>query len=122
MTKKRIFLLVVLALVLSTGCGFAGAKTPGQRVLEAVELICDGKPNQLDDYVLREDIPGKGFLYAMMSAAFSEKGGVSRLAVESEKIDGESASVKIRWHYKNGGSAHESFPVRREDGKWRINL
>lgn len=121
MLSKHLILVAVLASILAA-CDGAVAQSPGKRVLEAMDLIRAGKPKQLDDYVLREDISGAGFFYGMMSPAFSEKGGVSRIEVESEKIDGESASVKIRWHYKNGSSAHETFPLEREDGKWRINL
>lgn len=123
-TKMRAMHIIVtmIFVMIVSGCDVGRAQTPGKRVLEAMELIRDGKPKELEDYVLKKDVPGAGLFYGLLSPAFTEKGGVTKIEVESEKIDGESASVKVRWHYKNGGSAHETFPLKREDGKWRIRL
>lgn len=118
----QIVVALLLMVLVVSGCDIAKAQTPGNRVIEAMELIRDGKPKELEDYVLKKDVPGAGFFYELLSPAFTEKGGVTRIEVESEKIDGESATVKVRLHYKNGGSAHETFPLSREDGKWRIRL
>lgn len=121
MKLLQIVVALLIVLVVS-GCGIAGAQTPGKRVLEAMELIRDGNPKELEDYVLKKDVPEAGFFYGILSTEFTEKGGVTKIEVESEEIKGESATVKVRWHYKNGGSAHETFPLSREDGKWRIRL
>ena len=80
-------------------CDSIGADTPGRRVLQAMELIRDGKPKPLEDYVLRKDVPGTGFFYGLLSSALAEKGGVTRFELESEKIDGDRASVRVHWHY-----------------------
>ena len=121
MRANQIVLMLMTALVLSA-CSMVTSHQPGNRVVEAMELIRDGKPKQLNDYILQSDVEGSGMFYGFMSSAFMEKGGVSRFEIESEVINGDSASVKVRWHYKKGGSDHESFPLKREDGKWRINL
>ena len=117
----HIIVTMILVLIVS-GCDFGKAETPGKRVLEAMELIRAGKPKELEDYVLKEDAPGAGLLYGLLSPAFTEQGGITKIEVESQKINGESASIKVRWYYKNGGSAHETFPLKREDGKWQIDL
>ena len=120
--KLMKFVIAMMIVLSVSGCGRSSTKTPGKRALEAMELIRDGKPKQLKDYVLKEDAEGVGFLYGMLSPALTEKGGVTRIEVESEKIDGNSATVKVRWYYKDGDSAFEIFPMAQEDGKWRIRL
>ena len=121
MKLMHIIVAVTFVLIVS-GCGIGRAQTPGRRVLQAMELIRDGNPKDLEDYVLKKDVPGVAFLYGLFSSAFTKKGGVRKIEVESEKINGDSATVTVRWHYKNGGSDHETFPLTREDGKWRIRL
>jgi len=119
LTRANLILAVVL---ITSACSSVTEKPPSKRVLEAMELIQDGKPKQLDDYVLIKDISETGILYGMMSTAFSQNGGVSRFEIESEKIEGESASVTLRWYYKDGNSEHNTFRLEREDGNWRIEL
>ena len=121
----RIFKALIPSLgfaLLLSACDGLMAQGPGTRVVKAMELIRDGKRQALDDYVLREDVSGAGFIYGLMSLAFAEKGGVVSIQLETESISGESARVTVRWHYKSGGTSHETFPLKREDGKWRIDL
>jgi len=100
----------------------ATSKSPGERTLEAMKLIRDGKPKQLEEYICREDVVGTAFFSGYISSSFADGGGVSRFEIKSEKVDGEYAKVVILWHYKKGGSDHQSFPLKREEGKWRIDL
>jgi len=118
---KKLYIIMLVFLFIAGGCA-GKAQTPGERALEAMELIRDGNFKALEDYILKEDIPGTGFFFGLFLSAFSERGGIKKLEVESENIEGDTASVTVHWYYKNGGSAHETLPMRREDGKWRIDL
>jgi hypothetical protein len=119
--SRALGLLLALGIGL-LACDSIGAESPGTRVLQALELVRTGTPPQLEDYVLRKDISRAGMLYDLLSRAFGEKGGVARLELESERINGERATVKVRFHYNDGGSPNQSFPLQREEGKWRFRL
>jgi len=121
-------LLPLILLALSTACNAAESQTPSKRVLEALALIRDGKQVGLRDYILQGDFKDKDVeegaqvLYMLLSDAFRQNGGVSGFEIESEQIEGERAYVKFRCHYKNGNSNGDTFPLQREQGKWRIRL
>lgn len=96
--------------------------TPGERTVQAMGLIKDGKPNELNAIVLAADVADVGIFYGLLSSVFAEDGGLSRTEVLSESIDGERAKVTVKLHYTNGKSDEETFTLQREDGAWKLDL
>ncbi len=108
---------MMLVLVVA-GCGFGTAKIPGKRALAAMELVRDGKLKQLADYFPKKYAPASSaFFYGVISLALLENVGETKIEVESEQVDGDSATVNVRWYYKSGGSDHVVIDMAKEDRK-----
>ena len=112
----------MMALLGISACDGKKGTPPGERVLEVMDLIRNEKLIEIEDYILENDTHGAGFFYSMLSPIFSEKGGVTKIELDSEEINGETASVDVRWHYRNGDSDLKTFTLKYEEKKWKINL
>ena len=108
-----------LALVLLAACT---GGSPSSRVTAAIELAGAGRSKALDDYVCKkaEDPNAAAIVKEIISGGLVAGGGLRGIETQSEQIEGDHATVVVQIHLKNGTTHRESFPLRREDGKWRI--
>lgn len=118
-------LATVLAVVCMAACGGSGsrgAQTPAERLVAAMDLIRDGKPKELEAFVVRDDRTGVGMFAGVYSSGWAEEGGLNRIEIISEEIDGDSATVSARFHFANNKSETVSYKLRREDDDWKVVL
>jgi hypothetical protein len=122
MTRQIILLFHFFGVLLLISMAYSNpaGKPPGEVVQTIFQMIADGKLAELDPYFPVPDT--KKIFVEVFSSEFSRKGGVTKFDIEKEEVSGDRAEVKVRWHYKQGGSGNESFPLRRENGVWYINF
>jgi major membrane immunogen (membrane-anchored lipoprotein) len=116
---KRIVVVLALVFLVLTACGESG---PGKRAVEAINLIQKQRPDKLDDYILKEDLPNKDSIYAIISEAMKQDGGTTKVTIESESVNGDRAKARITFQSASGKIGTEEFPMVREDGKWKMDL
>lgn len=120
----RISVIVLAAMCLAAcgGAGSSGAQTPGERLVAAMELIKEGKPKELEAFVVRDDQAGVGMFAGVYSSGWAGEGGLARVGIVSENIDGDSATVAVKFHFANQTSEAMTYKLRREDDAWRLIL
>jgi hypothetical protein len=120
--RTAVFVLAVMCLAACGGVGSPGSQTPGERLVAAMELIREGKPKELEAFVVRDDQVGVGMFAGVYSSGWAGEGGLDRVEIVSEKIDGESATVAVKFHFANGTSETMTYSLKQEDGAWRLVL
>jgi hypothetical protein len=123
----RLCRIIVAALltVAAAACGGAGSsepQTPGERLVAAMELIRDGKPTELDAFVVSNDRQGVGMFYGVYSSGWADEGGLAKVEIVSEEINDDSATVSARFHFANGSTEDVTYQLRQENNAWRIIL
>lgn len=120
----RISVIVLAAMCLAAcgGAGSSGAQTPGERLVAAMELIKEGKPKELEAFVVRDDQAGVGMFAGVYSSGWAVEGGLARVEIVSEQIDGDTATVAVKFHFANQTSEAMTYKLRREDDAWRLIL
>lgn len=117
--------VIVLAVICLAACGCSGprsAQTPSERLIAAMELIREGKPKDLEAFVVRDDQVGVGMFAGVYSSGWAEEGGLDRIEIVSEAIDGDSATVAAKFHFANHNSETVTYRLRQEDDAWKIVL
>jgi hypothetical protein len=104
------------------GAGSSGAETPGERIVAAMELIRDGRPNELAAFVVRDDQDGVAMFSGVYSSGWSGEGGLDRVEVVSESVVGDSATVAAKFHFANGRTEDVTYRLEQEDDAWKIRL
>jgi len=124
MNRSHIFMLVLSSLVLAT-CGDASSsepETPGEHLLAAMELIRTGESNQLRSFVVEDDQPGVGMFFGVYSSGWRDQGGLDRVEVVSEDIEGDAATVLARFHFQDGSQDDVTYRLRQVDDSWKLIL
>jgi hypothetical protein len=106
-------------------CGSAvssPAQTPGERLVAGMELIRDGKPQDLEALVVSDDRLGVAMFSGVYASGWAHEGGLNRVEVLSEDINGDSATVGARFHFVNGNTDDLTYRLAREDDVWKIIL
>lgn len=115
-------LLLVVA-VLVCGCAASSTpQTPGERLIAAMELIRDGKPQELEAFVVSEDRTGVAMFSGVYASGWASEGGLDSVEVLSEDINGDYATVAARFHFGNGSTEELTYRLTREDDVWKIVL
>ncbi len=118
-------IIVAALLTVTAACGGAGSsepQTPGERLVAAMELIRDGKPTELENFVVSDDRSGVGMFFGVYSSGWADEGGLVRVEIVSEEINGDSATVSARFHFANGSTEDVTYQLRQENNAWRIIL
>ncbi|HUG43764.1 MAG TPA: hypothetical protein VMN76_05935 [Acidobacteriota bacterium] len=124
MNQLRIAAAALLTLTMAA-CGGAGSsdpQSPGERLVAAMELIRDGKPKELETFVVNDDRPGVGMFSGVYSSGWADEGGLNRVEIVSEEINGDSATVTAKFHFVNGGAEEVTYQLKKEDNVWKIIL
>jgi hypothetical protein len=124
MNAHRIAVATLLAVTMAA-CGVTGSngpQAPGERLVAAMELIRDGKPRELEAFVVNDDQPGVGMFFGVYSSGWAAEDGLNRVDIVSEEIDGDSATVAARFHFVNGSTEEVTYQLKKEDNVWKIML
>lgn len=121
--------------ILAFGLGFlamffaaCGGDSPKDVAIEATEAVFRGDSQKYLSYVVITDEArrmgvneGKVELVVREAKKKADlSGGVKKLEILSEDIDGDKALVRIRAHFKNGTSEESTTRLRKIDNKWKI--
>ncbi len=132
--KKLLLLVSAIALTLFTACGGGGAKTPSEKAIEMMGYIQDGDYTAYVDNLYADKgkelkAEEKAEFVSMLEAKGTQlqekEGGIKGCEVLEEKIseDGNSATVKMKVLYGNGGDEKSTLKmVKGEDGQWLCKL
>ena len=113
-------LLLTLSLL---GCDERLAQSPGERFIEALEIIRDGKPKEmLNDYMHKQDSDAASDFYDALSEDMPKRGPITSFEVEHENFENDVVYVKIRWCVKEQCGVSIEAAMRFEGGKWRLSL
>jgi hypothetical protein len=124
MNLRRIAPTLLLTVTL-LACGRAVSappQTPGQRLIAGMELIRDGKPQELEAFVISDDRSGVAMFSGVYASGWAREGGLNSVEVLSEDINGDSATVAARFHFGNGSTDDLTYELTREDDVWKIIL
>jgi hypothetical protein len=123
---KRIPLVVIALFSLAiASCGDADSshpRTPGEHLLAAMHLIRTGEPEELRSFVVEADQPGVAMFFGVYSSGWQSQGGLDRVEVVSEEIEGENATVLARFHLGDGSEEEVTYRLRRVDDDWKLIL
>lgn len=122
---KPVTVLAVVALVCASACGgseSSSAQTPGERLTAAMDLIREGKPKELETFVVRDDQTGVGMFAGVYSSGWAGLGGLNRVEILSEEIDGDRATVAAKFHFANQSTETITYQLRQEENAWKILL
>lgn len=120
--KKLKVLACVLILALLCACSLGKASSPSSRVLESMDAVKEGKLEDFRAFALTTDAASVNQMYELLSKTFLMNGGVKTIDVESETIEGDKATVKIWWRWKNGQSVADHIRLRKQDGIWMLDF
>jgi hypothetical protein len=125
MNRGNVAVLALFTLLLAA-CGGedrpSDAQTPGERLVAAMELIRTGEPNELQAFVVEDDHPGVGMFFGVYSSGWQAQGGLARVEVVSEAIDGDAATVMARFRFGDGSQEDVTYRLRQEDNSWKLVL
>ncbi len=122
LVRIPVIVLAVICLAACSGSGSRAAQTPGERLIAAMDLIRDGKPKELEAFVVRDDRTGVGMFAGVYSSGWADLGGLDRIEIVSEEIDGDSATVAAKFHFANHKSETVTYRLRKEDDDWKVVL
>ena len=123
MSIRILSVALVTAVVLAAcGGGSSGPTSPGQTLVAAMELIRDGKPEEFKAMVVADDQMGAGMFSGVYSSGWADEGGLERVEVASEEINGDSATVEAAFHFANGSTENVTYELQQQDGAWKIHL
>jgi hypothetical protein len=123
MTRKLILASFALACMTLGGCG--GGSGPGESAAGFFKAAGAGDAEKAKSFVAPEDKAGdKGKMFDLMLPKFAEaakaKGGIKSVTVVEEKIDGDTATVKLKFEFGNGTTENEEGKMKRVGGKWYL--
>ncbi|HNX04622.1 MAG TPA: DUF4878 domain-containing protein [Opitutales bacterium] len=61
-------------------------------------------------------------LVAMGSGEIKNKGGIKSIEIVNEKVNGDTATVSVKYTYGNGTTDSESQDLVKVDGKWYLKM
>lgn len=97
-------------------------QTPGERLVAAMETIRTGEPNNLQSFVVEADQLGVPMFFGVYSNGWQSQGGLDRVEVVSEEIDGDVATVRTRFHLGDGSKEEVSYRLTRTEDVWKLHL
>lgn len=133
---KKLFFALFSALALFVFVGCSSPKTPGDTVLNYVDMISSGDYDKLvDEMYVEEGAPAdevaefktgfKAMAQDKMSKKLEEKGGIKDAVIEKEEIseDGMTAKVSVKITYNDGSEETDNWDLQKsgDDWKWSLN-
>jgi hypothetical protein len=123
MTRSYIMLAPLIVVLAACGGSDSGEpQTPGEHLVAAMELIRNGDSNQLRSFVVEDDQPGVAMFFGVYSSGWQDQGGLDRVEVVSEEIDGDAATVLARFHFQDGSEEDVTYRLRRVGDSWKLIL
>lgn len=119
------WLFCLLALfwgIVVAGCASSGPTATVERFYRAVEsgevkaaseMISGSMVSMMGPKKIKAALQGE-------TAKISRKEGIESIEMLSEKIDGQTAEVRVRVTYGNGETHEENLNLTRIDGRWMI--
>lgn len=114
--------LVTFSLAACGDARSSDAQTPGERLVAAMELIRTGEPIDLRAFVVEDDHPGVDLFFGVYASGWQSQGGLDRVEVVSEEIDGDAATVMVRFRFGDGSQEEMTYRLRQEDDSWKLIL
>ncbi|MBR4842173.1 MAG: DUF4878 domain-containing protein [Bacteroidaceae bacterium] len=121
MKKILVFSVVVAAMACFVACSSSGSG-PEAVVEKAISAIQKGN---YDAFAATYDLSESdqkmlsGLAEEKISKSLEEKGGIKSFKITDTKIDGEEATVKVHFVYKNGSEDDETMKLKKVDGAWK---
>jgi len=121
---KTLSIFFFAAALIYIGCGSAStpadvAKGFFKRIEKNDKSALDLMSSKVVEGIGREKLE-KGL--EKESEKIKEKGGISSIEVIEEKIEEESADLKLKIVYGNGTEKTDKAKLVKEDGKWKIGI
>src|SRR5690606_16479560 len=117
--------MLALSSVMLAACGESSSvepRTPGEHLVAAMESIRDGESNQLRSFVVEDDQSGVAMFFGVYSSGWQDQGGLDRVEVVSEEIEGGTATVLARFHFQDGTEEEVTYRLRQVDDSWKLIL
>ena len=121
MKKILGFTLVVAALALYAACS-SSSNGPEAVVKKTISAIQKGDYNAFAaTYNLSESDQKMlaGMAEEKIAQSLKEKGGIKSYDITETNIDGEKATVKVHYIYKDGSEEDETMYLELVDGEWK---
>jgi len=105
-----------------TGCGSKEDKV----VIGYCKALEAGKLDEAESYLSKDarlvlERAGGKSLLAAAGGQFKQHRGIKEIKITRKNVAGESATVEFLYNFKDGSSYADSFPLVKEDGKWKIS-
>ncbi len=122
MGKLSCIVVMTLLSMLLSGCGSGEDKT----VINYCKAIDAGRVDEAVSYLSKdarqalESAGGKPVL-AAAGAPFKQHKGINKINIVRKKVAGDRANVEFVYNFNDGSKFGDSFPLVKEDGKWKIS-
>ena len=71
---------------------------------------------------MEDDQPGVGMFFGVYSSGWQSQGGLDRVEVVSEEVEGDAATVVARFHFGDGSQEELTYRLTREEDSWNLVL
>jgi hypothetical protein len=121
MTKK--LSLLVIGAFLLIACSGSG---PGATVKNFYQLVEKGEVNEAMELMtpgIKEMMQAMGgpALFGEGTKEFKDKGGIKKIKILKEEINGDVAEVEVEVEFGNGTNEKQTMNLTKVDGKWKIS-
>lgn len=144
--KEKIFLILILLMIL-TGCGSSSANSPSQIVkkfyshlennetskareflsqrvtivLSGLQLFTDAQTNLVLVSRVKSSVVKNDTVYALDLMSMSMQTHIKDVAITKEEINGESAIVDFKVSYTEGFNLNFKNFLIKEGGRWKVD-
>lgn len=128
MKKFPLILVLLCSGLILAACGSKRQATPSATMLAFCAAIQKGDAKAAVEYLdpemckqpeAKQKMQG---LLAMGISQFEKNGGLKHTDILEEKIEGDTATLKVRYYYGNGSTEDESTGMVKRDGKWYLGM
>lgn len=121
--------LLLLAISVGMGLSLIGCgSTPGKIYADCVQAVANGKTEKAlacFEPSLFEKPGAKEKLTALVAASAAkvkdQHKGLDKVEIVEEKVEGTTATVKLRMKYADGTQEEDSGKIKQIDGKWYLS-
>lgn len=122
MKRVSVPLLLTTICLLATGC----SKSPGSVAASHIQAIAAGNTDAALQSFSPDDRKKHGdanikVLITKIEAAIQHKKGIASVTVADERINGDTASVRLDIKFGNGVQKTEEMPLKKQDGTWYLS-
>jgi hypothetical protein len=120
-------LLVGPGLILAMGLALVGCGAgPGDTIKAWSSAMNEGKYSEVEQYLSKSVLTaskqvGDGAI-KQMADGMTNNGTLSKVEIQSEEVNGDSATVKFTVHFKDGSTEPGEVTMVKEEGKWKVNF